>query len=78
MRAGGPEETNQKLISNCSQNKIESKRAEFKTLAKYQFIGPNKNFTCKILKCERMIDFFLSFVPNKKQRMTNELLGTND
>ena len=29
----GPEETNQKLISNCSQNEIESERPEFKTLA---------------------------------------------
>ena len=33
MSTGGPEETNEKLISNFSQNEIESKCAEFKTLA---------------------------------------------
>ena len=31
MSTGGPEETNQKLISDCLQNEIESKRGEFKT-----------------------------------------------
>ena len=52
----------------------QSVQIEFKTSAKYQFTRPNKNFTCKLLKCERMIDFF----PSKKQRTANELLGTND
>ena len=33
MSTGGPEETNEKLISNFSQNEIESKCAEFKILA---------------------------------------------
>ena len=33
MSTAGPEETNQKLISNCSQNEIESKCAELKTSA---------------------------------------------
>ena len=33
MSTAGPEETDQKLISNCSQAAIESKCAEFKTSA---------------------------------------------
>ena len=33
MSTGGPEETNQKLISNFSQNEIKSMHAEFKTSA---------------------------------------------
>ena len=43
-----PEETNQKLISYCLQNEIESKRAEFKTWTviniMYIIYWPNKNF----------------------------------
>ena len=60
-------QTNSKLISNFSQNKIELKRAEFKTSAviNMYFIGPNKNF--KLLKCERMIAFFCVFSLSKKQ-----------
>ena len=33
MSTGGQEETNEKLISNFSQNEIDLKRAEFKTSA---------------------------------------------
>ena len=71
MSTGGSEETN-------SQSEIESERAEFKTLAIINIlISPNKKF--KLQKCERMIDLFVFFpLVSKRQRMTNELLASND
>jgi len=52
VSTGGPKDTISKLISNFSQNKIESKRAKISAVI-------NKNF--KLLKCET---FFLAIALN--------------
>ena len=69
MSTGSSEETNQKLISNCLQNEIESKRAEFKTLTVISIM-----YIIYWPKQEIKIDFFVC----KKRPMTNELLATNE
>ena len=65
MSTGGPEETNQKFISNCLRNEIKSKRAEFKTSTVINIImniiyWPKQELVCK------------------KRQTTNELLADNE
>ena len=71
MSSGGLKETNQKLISNCSQNEIESKRAEFKTAAVINIMHiiywPNKNFKLLIKNAMDLLTFL--FVKSDERQM---------